>query len=109
MEMIIELLQDNIIEILATIITAVASYIGIQVKNVYTKYVDTKTKKEVVNATVKYVEQICNSLEVKPKAEEKFIKAKEKATEWLNSKGITIGDTEIEILIESAVKGLKGE
>ena len=41
-----EILQDNLTQILATIITAVASYIGVQIKKAYTKYVDTKTKKE---------------------------------------------------------------
>ena len=35
-------------------------------------------------------------------------KAKEKALEWLNEKGIKISETELEILIESAVNGLKG-
>ena len=32
---------------------------------------------------------------------------KEKALEWLNSKGLKISDTELDILIESAVNGLK--
>ena len=53
-----ELIQNNIIEILATVITAVASFIGVSIKKAYTKYVDTKTKKEIVEATVKYIEQI---------------------------------------------------
>lgn len=30
-------------------------------------------------------------------------KAKDKALEWLNEKGITISDTELEILIEASV------
>jgi len=39
--------------------------------------------------------------------EDKLSKAKEKALEWLNSKGLKISDTELDILIESAVNGLK--
>ena len=100
-----ELIQNNLIEILATVITAVASFIGVKIKNAYTKYVDTKTKKEIVEATVKYVEQIYKGVMVSN--EDKLIKAKEKALEWLNSKGIKISDTELEVLIESAVNGLK--
>lgn len=100
-----ELIQNNIIEILATVITAVASFIGVSIKKAYTKYVDTKTKKEIVEATVKYIEQIYKNAMVSN--EDKLIKAKEKALEWLNSKGLKISDTELEILIESAVNGLK--
>ena len=100
-----ELIQDNLIQILATVITAVASFIGVSIKKAYTKYVDTKTKKEIVEATVKYIEQIYKGVMVSN--EDKLAKAKEKALEWLNSKGLKISDTELDILIESAVNGLK--
>ena len=100
-----ELIQDNLIQILATIITAVASFIGVSIKKAYTKYVDTKTKKEIVDLTVKYIEQIYKGIMISNK--DKLSKAKEKALEWLNSKGLKISDTELDILIESAVNGLK--
>lgn len=100
-----ELIQDNLIQILATIITAVASFIGVSIKKAYTKYVDTKTKKEIVDSTVKYIEQIYKGVMISN--EDKLSKAKEKALEWLNSKGLKISDTELDILIESAVNGLK--
>ena len=100
-----EILQNYLFEILATIITALASFIGISIKNAYTKYVNTKTKKEIVKDTVNYVEQIYKDIH----GAEKLEKAKEKALEWLNEKGIKISDIELEILIESAVNGLKGE
>lgn len=100
-----ELIQDNLIEILATIITAVASFIGMSIKKAYTKYVDTKTKKEIVDSTVKYIEQIYKGVMISN--EDKLSNAKEKALEWLNSKGLKISDTELDILIESAVNGLK--
>ena len=102
-----EILQNYLFEILVTILTGVASFVGLTIKKAYTKYVDTKTKKEIVNATVSYVEQIYKTL----KGEEKLNKAKEKALEWLNEKGIKISNTELEILIESAVNGFnqKGE
>lgn len=100
-----ELIQNNLMEILATVITAVASFIGVSIKKAYTKYVDTKTKKEIVDTTVKYVEQIYKNVMVTN--EDKLNKAKEKALEWLNSKGLKISNTELDILIESAVNGLK--
>ena len=100
-----KLIQDNLIQILATVITAVASFIGVSIKKAYTKYVDTKTKKEIVEATVKYIEQIYKGVMISN--EDKLSKAKEKALEWLNSKGLKISDTELDILIESAVNGLK--
>lgn len=100
-----ELLQNYLFEILATIITAIASFIGLTIKNAYTKYINTKTKKEIVKDTVNYVEQVYKDIH----GEEKLNKAKEKALEWLKQKGIKISETELEILIESAVKELKGE
>ena len=105
----LELIENNIIEILATVITIVIGYVGIAVKNVYTKYVDTKTKKEIVDATVKYVEQISKSVNMSSNS--KFNEAKAKAINWLNEKGIKITNDEINILIESTVnsfnKGVK--
>lgn len=100
-----EFIQNYLFEILATIITALASFIGVSIKNAYTKYINTQTKKEVVKDTVNYVEQVFKDIH----GQEKLDKAKEKALEWLNEKGIKISETELEILIESAVNGLKGE
>ena len=99
-----ELIQNYLFEILATIITALASFIGVSIKNAYTKYINTKTKKEIVKDTVNYVEQVFKDIH----GIEKLNKAKEKSLEWLNEKGIKISETELEILIESAVNGLKG-
>lgn len=98
-------MQEYILPVLGSIITAIASYIGMQIKKAYTKYIDTKTKKEIVDVTVKYIEQIYKNTLITN--EEKLQKCKEKALEWLNSKNIKISDTELEVLIESAVNGLK--
>lgn len=99
-----ELVSAYLIPILAAIITGVSSYVGLKIKSIYEKYVDTKTKKEIIEYTVKYVEQICKA--TKLTSAEKLDMAKEKALNWLNSKGIKISDTELEVLIESAVNGL---
>lgn len=97
----LEILQPYLLEIIAAILTGVATFVGVKIKKVYEEYINTKVKKEVVDDTVKYVEQIYKDIH----GEEKLNKAKEKALEWLNTKGITISETELEILIEAAVNG----
>ena len=103
MEQLLNAIQSNLFEIVNTILIGIITFLGTKVKQTYDKYVNDKTKKEVVEATVKYVEQICSTLEVKKTSLEKFNQAKEKSIEWLNEKGISISETELEILIESAV------
>lgn len=98
-------MQNYIMEILVAIVTAVASFIGLKIKEAYTKYADTKTKREIVKSTVEYIEQIYKNTQISN--EDKLSNAKIKALEWLQSIGMTISDTELEILIESAVNGLK--
>lgn len=97
----IKSLHPYILEIIVAILTGVASFIGMKVKKVYEDHVNTKTKKDVVDTTVKYVEQVYKDIH----GAEKLEKAKEKALEWLNEKGINISDTELEILIEASVNG----
>lgn len=87
---------ETVIAILSTIVTALAGLIANKIKN----YLNDKTKREIVASTVRYVEQVSKTLG----SDKKFAKAKEKAIEWLNQKGIKISETELEVLIESAVK-----
>ncbi len=99
---ILNAISDNLIQILGTIITAIFSYVGFQVKNIYQGFIQDKTKKEIVEKTVKYVEQTCKGFS----CEEKKQKALEKSLEWMNDKKINISETELEILIESTVNCL---
>ena len=85
--------------ILYTILTAIAGYLGIVVKNLYTKFINDKTKKDVVKTCVKAVEQMYQNLH----GEEKLQKALEAASDMLLTKGITISDIELRMLIEAAV------
>ena len=85
--------------ILYTILTAIAGYLGIVVKNLYTKFINDKTKKDVVKTCVKAVEQIYVDLH----GEEKLNKCIESVTSMLGEKGITITDIEVRMLIEAAV------
>lgn len=85
--------------ILYTIITAIAGYIGIVVKNLYTKYINDKTKQAVAKTVVQGVEQIYKDLH----GEEKLNLALQAASEMLLEKDITITDLELRMLIEAAV------
>lgn len=85
--------------ILYTILTAIAGYIGIAVKNLYEKYVNDKTKKDVVKTCVKAVEQIYTDLH----GEEKLNMCIDSVVSMLGVKGISVTDIEVRMLIEAAV------
>lgn len=85
--------------ILYAVITAIAGYLGIVVKNLYEKWINDKTKKAVVATCVQAVEQIYKDLH----GEDKYNKVVEAASEMLAEKGITISEFEIKMLIEAAV------
>lgn len=85
--------------ILYALITAIGGYIGIAVKNIYTKYINDKTKESVAKTAVKFVEQVYKDLH----GEEKLNAALSAAGEMLMEKGITITDLELRVLIEAAV------
>ena len=98
-----EFIRTYGLTILATILTSVASYVGIALKKIYEKYTNTKIKKDVVRTVCEAVEQIYKDL----KGEEKYEKAVEGITEILTSKGITITEIEVKMLIESVCYSFK--
>lgn len=94
-------LMPYIISAAATVLAAVGAWLGTKVK----AWLDTKEKKDIVEATVKYVEQIGKALG----SDEKLELAKQKALDWAKSKGISVSDIELEILIEATVNGFSKE
>lgn len=99
---IMELITNNLVQILTTIITGLVGYIGFKIKNSIAELVEDKEKKEIIDKTVKYIEQTKKGLSCKEKKEE----ALRMSLEWMNQKKLTISDTELEILIESSVNCL---
>ncbi len=99
MEILKEFINEYATTILYAIVTAIAGYIGIVLKNIYKKYVDNKTKKDVAKTVVKAVEQIYKDLH----GQEKYDKAVEAMSQMLGEKGIAISEIEIKMLIEAAV------
>ena len=85
--------------VIAAALTAFAGFIGTQVKKLYEKYINDKTKEAVVRTCVKAAEQLYHDLG----GPEKLKKAQEGAVEMLNEKGIPISELELNLLIESVV------
>ena len=101
-------LLNEIMPYVMIILTAIAGYLATRIK----AYIDSKIDKDKQNqllkfikVTVDYVEQIG----IKLKPEEKFELAKAKALIWINGKGLTVSEDELEILIEAFVHNLKAK
>lgn len=101
----LELLQPYLMEIIVTILTAIATYIGAKIKKIYEEKVNDETKRKVVSTVVKAVEQLYKDL----KGDEKLEKAKEAVLEMLNEKGIAITELEMNMLIEEVCNSFKKE
>ena len=87
------------LEILYALITAIAGYLGIVVKNLYTKYINDKTKEAVAKTVVQGIEQIYKDLH----GEEKLNVAMESASTMLAGKNIHVTALELRMLIEAAL------
>ena len=87
------------VQILYAVLTAIAGYIGIVIKNLYTKYINNKTKQDVAKSVVKFVEQVYKDLH----GEEKLNAALAAASEMLAENGITVSELEMRVLIEAAL------
>jgi len=86
-------------ELLGIIITALAGYIGTQIKKMYQEHLNDATKKAVAKTCVRAIEQIYKELH----GQEKLDKCMEAMTEMLGEKGIHVTEIEMRMLIESAV------
>ena len=94
-----EFIAEYGVSILYSVLTAIAGYIGVAIKNIYKKYIDDKTKQSVAQTCVRAIEQIYTDLH----GQEKFNKCVEAVAEMLNDRGISISEIEIQRLVESAV------
>lgn len=86
-------------QLIAAVFTAVAGYIGTQLKKLYETKINDNRKKKFAEDAVKAVEQVYKTLH----GEEKFDKALEYLTERLNQEGINWTALECRVLIEAAV------
>lgn len=105
-EAMVEVLDQVIAILLPAVATLLAGWlavVGNKIKTLYTEKVNTQIKKDVVEATVSYVQQVYKALD----GEAKLQKAVERASVILTEKGIPISEAELTMLIEAAVYGLK--
>ena len=94
-----ELLGTYVLPVLAAALTALAGFVGAQLKNLYRRWVDDKTKEAVVRTCVKAVEQLYRDVG----GPEKLERAREGIRQMLEEKGIPITQLEMDMLIESVV------
>ena len=87
------------LELMYALLTALAGYLGIVIKNLYTKHINDKTKEAVAKTVVKGVEQIYKDLH----GEEKLDVALSAASTMLTEKGIHVTELELRMLIEAAL------
>lgn len=94
-----EFFQNYGFTIVYTVLTAVASFIGLKIKAIYQNKVNEGIKKDVVETCVKAVEQLYSDMNGSKKLE----KAKESIVAMLNDKDINVSEIELDMLIESVV------
>ena len=91
--------SQYIVQTLAILLVAVATWLGTQAKNLYKKYVTTEIKQSVARTVVRFVEQVYKDIH----GQEKLHEAMQKASSILEEYGITITENELVALIEAAV------
>ena len=94
---------DIILPAIASVVAVLFGVLGTKIKQIYNEKAQNETVKVVVDNVVKWVQQVYYELE----GPEKLQKALTEASIILNEKGITISETELDMMIESAVYGLK--
>ena len=97
--MIIDFINQYGMDILYTVVMAIAGYVGIVIKNLFTKYINDKTKRDVAKTVVQFVEQVYKDLH----GEEKLDAAIAAASDMFAEKGIHVGELEMRVLLEAAV------
>ena len=99
MELFLQFINEYGTTILYALLTAIAGYLGIIVKDLLTKWINTKTKREIAKTVVEFVEQVYKDIH----GEEKLNEAMRTFSAMLAEKGITITDLEMKFLLEAAV------
>lgn len=97
--MFVEFINEYGTSIIYAVVTTIAGWIGIVLKNLCKRFMDDKTKKDVVKTVVQGVEQLYKDLN----GAEKLDRAIDSATEMLEVKGIVVTEMELRMLIEAAV------
>lgn len=87
------------LEIIGTLLLAIAGALGLLFRGLATKYLNDKTKQSIAKVVVQGVEQVYKDLH----GEEKLNQALSMFADLLTQKGIKCSELEMRILLESAV------
>ena len=94
---------DILLPAVASVIAVILGVLATKIKTTYNDKIQDETVRTIVKSVVEWAQQVYKDCD----GPEKLQKALEKASAILNEKGITISDEELNMLIESAVYGLK--
>ena len=92
-------------DILLAILTALAGYLGAKIKKLYEKYINDNIKKSVVKTCVQAAEQLFKDAD----GEKKYAQARSNIIAILNEKGLSIGEQELQMMIESVVSSFHNQ
>ena len=98
----INALMPHLVSIAVTIVMAIAGWVGTKLGRAIDEQKNAKQIRDIVEHTVRYVEQVAKSMG----SEEKLELAKARVVDYANTKGLRISEIEIEILIEAFVNEL---
>lgn len=94
---------DILLPAVASVIAVLFGVLATKIKTAYNDKVQDETVRTIIKSVVEWAQQVYKDCD----GPEKLQKALDKASIILNEKGITISDEELNMLIESAVYGLK--
>lgn len=94
-----EIIKVYGVEILGTILVALAGVVAMALKNLAVKYINNETKAKLASSVVLFVEQVYKDLH----GEEKLDMAMGRLSALLMDKGIDFTAAEMETLLEAAV------
>ena len=94
---------DILLPAVASIISVLLGVLAAKIKTAYDNKVQDEIVRTIVESVVRWAQQVYEDCD----GPEKLQAALQKASDILNEKGITISDEELNMLIESAVYGLK--
>ena len=94
---------DILLPAVATVISVLLGVLAAKIKTTYNNKVQDETVRTIVESVVRWAQQIYEDCD----GPKKLQAALQKASDILNEKGITVSESELNMLIESAVYGLK--
>lgn len=94
---------DILLPAVASVIAVLLGVLATKIKTTYNDKIQDETVRTIIKSVVEWAQQVYKDCD----GPEKLQKALDKASVILNEKGITISDEELNMLIESAVYGLK--